>query len=65
MRPCLLSLYYKLLLYSLSNMSKNFFPLRGKCGEYRSRTDDPLRARQVLWPAELIPQNDRSSPERS
>ena len=25
------------------------------CGGYRSRTDDPLRARQVLWPAELIP----------
>ena len=25
-------------------------------GGYRSRTDDPLRARQVLWPAELIPQ---------
>ena len=24
-------------------------------GGYRSRTDDPLRARQVLWPAELIP----------
>jgi hypothetical protein len=27
----------------------------GFCGGYRSRTDDPLRARQVLWPAELIP----------
>jgi hypothetical protein len=24
-------------------------------GEYRSRTDDPLLAKQVLWPAELIP----------
>ena len=24
-------------------------------GGYRSRTDDPLLARQVLWPAELIP----------
>ena len=24
-------------------------------GGYRSRTDDPLRARQVLWPAELTP----------
>ena len=34
-----------------SNMSMNF--LRGG---YRSRTDDPLRARQVLQPAELIPQ---------
>ena len=29
---------------------KNFF-----CGGYRSRTDDPLRARQMLWPTELIP----------
>jgi hypothetical protein len=26
-------------------------------GGYRSRTDDPLRARQVLWPAELNPRN--------
>ena len=25
-------------------------------GEYRIRTDDPLRARQVLQPTELIPQ---------
>ena len=25
------------------------------CGEYRSRTDDLLRARQALSPAELIP----------
>src|SRR6056300_818709 len=28
------------------------FPISGG---YRSRTDDPLRARQVLWPTELIP----------
>jgi hypothetical protein len=26
-----------------------------KSGGYRSRTDDPLRARQMLWPAELTP----------
>ena len=25
------------------------------CGEYRSRTDDPLLAKQVLQPTELIP----------
>ena len=30
------------------------------CGEYRSRTDDPLRARQMLWPAELTPQGNQS-----
>ena len=28
----------------------------GRRGEYRIRTDDPLRAKQMLWPAELIPQ---------
>ena len=36
------------LMYSLSfNMSKNLIP-NGNGGEYRIRTDDPLRARQVL-----------------
>ncbi len=32
-----------------------------KSGGYRSRTDDPLRARQMLWPAELTPQFSRKS----
>ena len=36
----------------LSKMSKEL----KICGGYRSRTDDPLRARQMLWPAELTPQ---------
>ena len=48
----------KILLYfhvSFFNMSKNFFSKILNSGEYRSRTDDLLRARQALQPAELIP----------
>ena len=59
--PCVIAL--------LSNMSKILRPFRGDaasglCGEYQSRTDDPLLAGQVLWPTELIPR-PRSSPAQS
>ena len=36
-------------------MSTRHFLNAWPCGEYRSRTDDLLRARQALQPAELIP----------
>ena len=59
--PCVIAL--------LSNMSKILRPFRGAaasglCGEYQSRTDDPLLAGQVLWPTEQIPR-PRSSPAQS
>ncbi len=40
-------LYFLLFKYFYLNMSMNFIPL-GNRGEYRSRTDDLLRARQAL-----------------
>ena len=46
---CLIQLH---LLFTLINSTplccSPFFPLREKSGGYRSRTDDPLRARQML-----------------